>query len=55
MYDKNSIAAKKYEDFANELLGIKKDNVNSHDENKKDIEKEDIAGSILIRKTGEIK
>ncbi|MDP3790467.1 MAG: ParA family protein [Candidatus Omnitrophota bacterium] len=25
MYDKNSIAAKKYEDFANELLGIKKD------------------------------
>lgn len=25
MYDKNSIAAKRYEDFANELLGIKKD------------------------------
>ena len=24
MYDKNSIAAKKYEDFANELLGVKK-------------------------------
>ena len=25
MYDKNSIAAKKYEDFANELLGVKKE------------------------------
>ena len=24
MYDKNSIAAKKYEDFTNELLGVKK-------------------------------
>lgn len=27
MYDKNSIAAKKYEDFANELLGIKKETI----------------------------
>jgi chromosome partitioning protein len=47
MYDKNSIAAKKYEDFTNELLGVKKDNVNSHNENKKDIEKEDIATAQL--------
>ncbi len=27
MYDKNSVAAKKYEDFANELLGVKKESV----------------------------
>ena len=27
LYDKNSIAAKKYEDFSNELLGVKKDSI----------------------------
>jgi chromosome partitioning protein len=27
VYDKNSIAAKKYEDFANELLGVKKETI----------------------------
>ena len=27
MYDKNSIAAKKYEDFSNELLGVKKESM----------------------------
>lgn len=30
MYDKNSIAAQKYEDFTNELLGIKKAEITEH-------------------------
>lgn len=34
LYDKNSIAAKKYEDFTNELLGVKKDtNIERNDNN----------------------
>lgn len=35
LYDKNSIAAKKYEDFTNELLGVKKATIDEQDINNK--------------------
>ena len=43
MYDKNSIAARKYEDFTNELLGIKKETVGMGSDIEKEIEKEEAA------------
>lgn len=49
IYDKNSIAAKKYEDFTNELLGIKKETVSE----KKVIE--NISQNIIIDEVNEQK
>jgi len=43
MYDKNSIAARKYEDFTNELLGVKKEITEAGIVIEKELEKEDAA------------
>jgi len=44
-YDKNSIAAKKYEDFTNELLGVKKEAIELNVDFEKEIEKEELPSS----------
>jgi len=42
IYDRNSVAAKKYEEFSNEVLGVKKETILSINDAEKEIEKEGV-------------
>ena len=55
MYDKNSIAAKKYEDFTNELLGIKKATIVEQNTQEKTINNQSDNNELEKISEGEIK
>jgi chromosome partitioning protein len=55
MYDKNSMAAKKYEDFTNELLGIKKETITAENTAKENIDNINQINELEQISGGEIK